>query len=286
MSGIVFFNGNSLQIDQPFPKNPYFYHYTIFKALFKVEKVWYSIVYTIISGKGEATIAEKPLHEGHRNRVRQRFLAEGLTHFERHQILEMLLFFGIPRKDTNEIAHRLLHKFGSLSGVMNASFEDLRQVEGMTDNAATLICFSAALTREYARDRQQEMDVLKSCEAMGEYAVPFLAGLDHEAVLLICMDSRYRVLHADILTHGTVNMADINTRLVMQRALRHNATIVVLAHNHPGGSPVPSYEDINTTKSLINALLPVGIKLADHIVVAGDGFTSMHNTPLWAPIFE
>lgn len=231
-------------------------------------------------------MAEKPLHEGHRQRVRQRFLAEGLTHFERHQVLEMLLFFGIPRKDTNELAHRLLNVFGSLSGVMDASYEELRRIPGMTDNAATLICFSKALTREYARDRQHRDDVLKSHERMGEYALPFLAGLDHEAVLLICMDGRYRVLHADILTHGTVNAADVNTRLVMQTALRHNATMVVLAHNHPGGSPVPSYEDVSTTKSLIAALAPVGITLLDHIVVAGEGFTSMHNTPMWAPIFE
>lgn len=231
-------------------------------------------------------MAEKPLHEGHRQRVKQRFLAEGLPHFDRHQVVEMLLFFGIARKDTNELAHRLLNRFGSLSGMMDAPYEELRQVEGMTDNAAMLVCFSKALVREYARDRQKIGTVLKSYPRMGEYAVPFLMGLEHEAVLLICMDSRYRVLHAGILTHGSVNAAEVNTRMIMQTALRYNATAVVLAHNHPGGSPVPSFEDVSTTKALIAALAPAGIALLDHIVVAGEDFTSMHNTPMWAPIFD
>lgn len=231
-------------------------------------------------------MADKPIHSGHRQRVRERFLSEGLDHFQRHQVLEMLLFYGIPRKDTNELAHRLLETFGSLAGVMDASYEDLRNVSGMTDTAASLICFSKALSREYFKDRQRVDKVLKSHQRMGEYAQSFLAGLDHEAVLLICMDGRHRVLHAGILTHGTVNAADINTRLVMQMALRHNATAVVLAHNHPTGSAVPSFEDVTTTRSLIAALAPAGITLLDHIVVAGDTYSSMKNTPMWAPMFE
>lgn len=231
-------------------------------------------------------MADKPVHKGHRERVKQRFLAEGLSHFDRHQVVELLLFFGIPRRDTNELAHLLLNTFGSLSGILDAPYEELCRVSGMTENAAVLICFCKALTREYACDKQRIGTVLKSHQAMGEYAVPYFVGLDHEAVLLVCMDSRYRVLHAGIVTNGSVNAAEINIRLIMQIALRHNATAVMLAHNHPGGSAVPSYEDVTTTKALREVLSPAGITLLDHIVVAGEEFTSMRNTPMWAPLFD
>ncbi len=226
------------------------------------------------------------IHEGHRKRVKKRFLAEGLSHFDRHQVVELLLFFGIPRKDTNELAHRLLDTFGSLSGLMDAPYEELCRVEGMSENAAVLICFCKQLAREYACDQQRIGTVLKSHQRMGEYAVPFFMGLDHEAVLLVCLDNRYRVLHSGVLTDGSVNAAEINTRMILQKALRHNATAVIIAHNHPGGSAVPSYEDVMTTKSLREVLLPAGITLLDHIVVAGEEFTSMQNTPMWAPLFD
>ena len=229
---------------------------------------------------------DQPVHAGHRQRVKQRFLQEGLSHFERHQIVEMLLFFGIPRRDTNELAHRLMEAFGSLSGVLDAPYEELCRIPGMSENAAVLLCFCKQLAREYAKDQQQAETVLKSYQRMGEYAVPFFAGLEHEAVLLICMDSRYRVRHAGIVTEGSVNAAQINTRLILQTALRHNATAVVLAHNHPGGSAVPSREDVATTQQLRKVLSPAGIALLDHIVVAGDEFMSMHNTPMWAPLCE
>ncbi|MGI6264816.1 MAG: JAB domain-containing protein [Acutalibacteraceae bacterium] len=231
-------------------------------------------------------MADKPIHEGHRQRLKQRFLREGLAGFERHQVVEMLLFFGIPRVDTNELAHRLLDAFGSLSGIMDAPYDELIKVKGVTENAAVLICFSKALGTEYARDRQRHAVVLKSAQRMGEYAASFFVGLDHEAVLLVCMDNRFRVLHSGILTHGSVNAAEINTRLILQTALRHNATAIMLAHNHPGGSPVPSYEDVTTTRYLREALNPVHITLIDHFIVAEEGYTSMRNTPTWSPIFE
>lgn len=225
-------------------------------------------------------------HDGHRLRVKQRFLAEGLSHFDRHQVVELLLFFGIPRRDTNELAHLLLDTFGSLAGILDAPYEELCRVKGMTDNAAVLICFCKALMREYACDKQSRGVALKSPQQMGEYVVPYFVGMEHEAVLLVCMDSRFRVLHTGILTSGSVNAVDINTRLILQKALRHNATAVLIAHNHPNSSAVPSYEDVMTTKALREALVPAGVTLLDHIVVAGEEFTSMRNTPMWAPLFE
>lgn len=231
-------------------------------------------------------MAQEPVHTGHRQRVKQRFLKEGLSHFERHQVVEMLLFFGIPRKDTNELAHRLMDTFGSLSGILDAPYEELCRVPGISENAAVLICFCKALSREYAKDKQQTDKVLKSYQRMGEYVLPYFAGLEYEAVLLVCMDSRYRVRHAGIVTRGSVNAAEVNTRLILQTALLHNATMVVLAHNHPDGSAVPSTEDVETTRYLRRVLRSANIALMDHIVVAGEEFTSMHNTPMLAPLFE
>lgn len=226
------------------------------------------------------------IHDGHRDRMKQRFLKEGLTHFDRHQIVEMLLFFGIPRIDTNEQAHRLMDTFGSLSGILEAPYEELRKVEGIPANAAALICFCGQLFREYYEDKYAAGTILHSTEDIGRLVLPKFMGRKNEAVLLICLDNRGKVLNSSVVFEGSVNAAEINIRLILQQALRHNATAAVIAHNHPNGHALPSKEDITTTMQLIKALEVAGIRLIDHLVVAEDDYVSMRETPTIAPIFH
>lgn len=225
------------------------------------------------------------VHEGHRERVKRRFLREGLRGFEPHQILEMLLFYGIPRKDTNEIAHALLEYFGDLSGALKATYDELMQVKGMTPGAATLVSFSGQLVREFYDLKISNDTILDSAEKMGQFVLPKFFGEHNEKVLLVCMDGKCKVLHSSFVSEGSINATQIHIRRILEQAIRNRATLVVVAHNHPNGFAIPSKDDQDSTRKLVRALHTVGIHLADHIIVADNDYVSMRSTPLLAPLF-
>ena len=226
------------------------------------------------------------LHEGHRERLKQRFLRDGLRGFEPHQILEMLLFYGIPRKDTNGIAHELLNTFGSLAGVLKASYEDLLEVKGMTPNTATLVRFSGQMIREYYDSNLSKDMILDSTEKMGEFILPKFYGEDNEKVLLVCLDNKCKVLHCSFVSEGSMNATEIHVRRILEQAIRNHATAAVIAHNHPSGFALPSIEDQRSTQALTDALQVAGIQLVDHLVVADDDYVSMRSTPALACLFR
>ncbi len=233
----------------------------------------------------KTTNKKENVHSGHRQRVKERFMNEGLESFEPHQVLEMLLFFGVHMKDTNELAHRLLDSFGSLYRVLEASFEDLRQVEGVTENVATLICFSGQLVKRYWVDRCDIGTILDTSQKIGEYFKYRFAGDQEERVLLMSLDNRKKLLNCTCIAKGSVNAADINVRLAIKQALKDNATLVALAHNHPNGHAYPSTIDIRTTEIFAKAFAVLDIHLIDHIVVSEDDFISMAETQQLAALF-
>ena len=220
-------------------------------------------------------MAEKPLHAGHRERMKNRFLEDGLDTFTDIQALELLLFYAIPRRDTNPIAHQLLSHFGSLSRVLEAEPEELKKVPGITDHAAILLHLIPQMGRFYQVDSAQRVKILSSLDACGAYLVPQFYGRTRETVFLLCLDAKCKVLCCKELGEGGVNSTSISIRKVVETALNANATTVVLAHNHPSGIAVPSDEDIQTTRRLATALRAVEIHLADHIVVAEGDYVSM-----------
>ena len=220
-------------------------------------------------------VKAKNPHDGHRGRVKLRFLKEGLHNFAPHEVIELLLFFGIPVKDTNELAHELLERFGSLSGVLEAPYEELKRVKGISDHVASLICFCCQLSHRYYEDKLSFGTVLNSIHEVGQYILPKFLGLKNEAVVLLSMDNRRKVLNCTTIFEGSVNATEINVRLALQQALRDNATVAVLAHNHPNGTPTPSQEDFDMTDRLQRTLSELGLELVDHCVVARSNFTSI-----------
>ena len=214
------------------------------------------------------------LHDGHRQRLIQRFLEEDLDNFEPHNVLELLLFYAIPRKDTNELAHVLMDTFGSLKGVFDAPYEELIKVTGIGPNTAALLKLVPSLTRTYY-SRDARSIILDTSEKSGEYFLPYYIGQTEEVVRLACLDAGGKVISNQILHRGSANAAEVNIRKIVNIALRNNAMGVILAHNHPGGLPLPSEEDVATTKSIREALMPMGILLMDHIIVAGQDYVSM-----------
>ena len=215
------------------------------------------------------------IHTGHRQRMKERFLSEGLDNFTDIQVLELALFYCIPQKDTNPIAHALLDHFGSLSQVLEASPAELQKVDGIGKNTATFLHLITQIGRYYLVDRVQRVEILPTIEACGRYLVPRFFGRKVETVFLLCLDAKCKVLCCKEVGEGSVNSAGISVRRIVETALGANATSVVLAHNHPCGMALPSPEDIQTTRRVAAALNTVEIILADHIVVADDDFVSM-----------
>lgn len=217
---------------------------------------------------------QKNPHQGHRQRLKARVISEGIDSFEDHQILELLLFYAIPMKDTNALAHRLIGHYGSLAGVFDANPRDLSALVGVTENTALLLSLIPALARRYQQGKLAPKAVLGSTTAAGEYAVSLFTGRLNEVFYVICLDSQNKVNQATLLHEGTINEAPVYPRLIVETALRHQAASIILAHNHPGGSQRPSQADLDVTRRIRQATEAIAIPVVDHIIVAGDGYYS------------
>lgn len=217
---------------------------------------------------------EKKLHEGHRQRVKARYLTEGLDAFADHQVLEMLLFYCIPMKDTNELAHKMIKEFGSLAGLFEADPKDICQRCGVSENTAILVSLVPSLARRYFKGKWGDKPVLDSSTKAGEYAISLFTGRTYEAFYVISLDARNRVNYAALVHEGTINEAPVYPRLIVETALRHQANSVILAHNHPGGSLQPSQADKEVTRRIAAALEAISIRVTDHVIVAGEKYYS------------
>ena len=222
------------------------------------------------------------IHTDHRRRVKNRFRNEGLDHFEELHALELLLFYGLPREDTNPIAHDLLNKFGSLRNVLEAPVEQLMTVHKIGEHAAILLSLVKGIALKYmiSGDSEAPLNTMADC---GSYLVNRFIGRRDEAVMLLCLDAKRAPLCCRVVSEGSVNAAEISTRKVVEAALSVNATSVILAHNHPSGIAVPSMQDIVTTRRMGTALAAVDIILEDHIVVAGRDYVSLRDSNYYDP---
>ena len=222
-------------------------------------------------------MGEKPnQHAGHRQRLKDRFLAEGsLDNFNDHQVLELMLFYCIPRQDTNPIAHDLLDTFGSFSSVLDKPYEELANIEHVGKNAALFLKLLPELCRRYYDDKTNPRMVLDSAEKIGAYLVPKFVGLTDEVVYVLCLDNMCNIVCCELLCRGTINAANISLRKIIQTALKYNACNMVVAHNHPQGMAIPSNEDIVTTYDIKKALQTINVTLLDHMIVAHNDFVSL-----------
>jgi len=226
------------------------------------------------------------LHAGHRERLRRRFLEEGLDNFEDYQVLELLLFQVIPRKDTNPVAHRLIQRFGSLSAVLEADTKDVASIEGIGEKAAIFLSMIPQVTRRYFHDRvARDRPRLSSSEAVAEYLIPLMAGRSEEVFYLLCLDTQCHVVYPALLSEGTIKEAAVYPRHVVEEAIRHRAASVVFAHNHPSGAVTPSPQDHQLTRVLVQALGPLDVKVLDHIIVAGNQIYSFAREGVM-PVYE
>ena len=225
------------------------------------------------------------MHEDHRKRVRARFLSAGLPSFPPHNVLEFLLFYSIARRDTNEIAHRLLDRFGSLAGVLEAPLEELCKVDGIGENSAVLIMFIFQLAKRYISEQAGNKLSFDSTEEFRDYVIAQFVGCKNEVAYLLCLDNAGQLLKCCSVSLGTKHAVNLDNRTLLETAFLHNATNVVLAHNHPNGLAAPSSNDVKRTESAARLFQRVNIKLLDHLIVASGECFSMANHPKFTRIF-
>ena len=215
------------------------------------------------------------IHDGHREKLRRRFLDGGLDTFADHEALELLLFYAIPRRDTNELAHRLMEHYGTLDAVLTAPLEELMQISGIGENAAALIRLVPRLAQKARLSAAAREIVLSDAERMGEYLLERFRGEKNEVIYQLCLDRKGKLIVCRRLNEGGVDSSELNIRRLVENALLSSASMVVLAHNHPSGIALPSPEDYVTTDRVEEALRVVGVQLVDHIIVADDDYVSM-----------
>jgi len=215
------------------------------------------------------------VHDGHREKMRQRFLAGGLATFADHEALELLLYYSIHRRDTNVTAHLLLERYGTLKAVLSAPVEDLQKVSGIGENTAILLRLVPRLVQKARLSDNGREIVLNSTEKAGAYLLDRFVGEKNEVIFQLCLDRKGKLIACKRMSDGGAAAADLNVRHLVENALLTSASAVILSHNHPSGIALPSQEDYATTRQVQEALRTIGVELADHIIVADGDFVSL-----------
>ena len=215
------------------------------------------------------------MHQHHRERMRDRCLQNGFGNFATHELLEMLLYYSIPRTDTNGVAHGLLERFGSLKGICEASFDELLLTDGIGPQSAILLRLIPELMKRYAMEEIAPQAVYDSVGKLADYFVRTFIGLDHECLYMMLLNNRMNMIDCVLVSEGAVNSSTVPVRLMTQKALFKKASSVVLAHNHPSGIALPSQEDRDVTALVYRALSAVDILLVDHLIIAGADYVSL-----------
>ena len=214
------------------------------------------------------------IHDGHREKMRQRFVTGGLESFADHEALELLLYYAIPRRDTNPIAHALIECYGSLAAVLTAPVEDLKKVPGVGDTAAVLLKLAPQIYQKARLEEAGQDTALNSVERVGKYLLERFNGERNEVVYQLCLDRKGKLLACKRLAEGGISATVLNIRTVVENAVLTGASAVILSHNHPSGLALPSQDDYAATTKIQQALQTIDVPLTDHIIVAGGDFLS------------
>ena len=225
--------------------------------------------------------------EGHRQRLRDKFLAQGIDAFTDAEIIELLLTFGTPRSDCKEAARELLARFGSLPAVLDAAPVQLQQVKGVGPKNTFALHFIQGVARRYLHQRVVGKEYVRSSREVADYLIHSMRGLQHEVLTVVFLDAAHAVIDATVVAEGTVTVNTIYPRELVKAALARNASALVIAHNHPSGSLTPSRQDSELTRSLYLVCSFMHLDLLDHLIIgAGDQVYSFADQGLMATIRE
>ncbi len=207
-------------------------------------------------------------HDGHRQRLKEKYLSANGAALEDHELLELLLFYSIPRVNTNEQAHRLIDTFGSLRGVFDADIKDICKIQGIGETSATLIKVVSSLISRYSVQSEDPRQQFTTFSQVSNYLQGLFAGQSTEKVYLLLFNNAMRLIKAVLIGDGTVNMAMLSPSMAARAALEYNTSYVILAHNHPAGIAIPSSDDVQTSYMMQAAFRTIGLTMIDHFLVA------------------
>lgn len=231
------------------------------------------------------TEKKKGLHSGHRNRMRNKYMDKGVDIFEHHEILEMLLFYAIPRKNTNDIAHNLINAFGSISAVFDAPIDDLMK-NGLSENAAILVHMIPDLSKAYQNDKFDNEEKIITGENIGDKANRFFNGEKEERLCAIFLDVKGKEKYAGIVFRGNLNVTQALIRNIMSIAANCKAFSVILAHNHPNDCLTPSKADLDVAEEIARALRKISVKLVDYVIMDNEKYITLASTPPFSVLFK
>lgn len=230
------------------------------------------------SGNSGASAANNEnIHEGHRAKVKARFLETGFTGFSEHQIVELMLFYVYAQADTNEIAHRLINHYGSLAAIFDATYEDLMENGKLPARAAFLFKMVPALITVY-HDSKNRLKTYDNIEKLKRLFEPYFIGLDHEEFRVACFDTSLRLNACLLISKGGFTSSDVDMRRIVEAAINSKASNIAIAHNHPGAQPLPSPDDLRITKLIKSTMSSIGINLLDHIIIGENRTLSMRES--------
>lgn len=213
------------------------------------------------------------LHEGHRARMREK-MKKSMEAFSKHELLEILLYYCVPRKNTNEMAHKLLNEFGTFTMLFHSNYLDLMKWGNINERTALLFVLLREIMLRMAQEEWEENIYLNSTAATGKFLIELMSHETEECFYVLCMSSDNKLIYPALINRGTVTETYVSSRNIMEAVLRYNASSVILAHNHPGGSVRPSMDDIDTTRRITALLKPIDVVVLDHVIVSGKKYQS------------
>ncbi len=218
---------------------------------------------------------QKPHYLGHRDRLRQRFVASGSEAVPDYELLELLLFRILPRRDTKPVAKALIERFGSFSEVLAAPPHLLREIDGLGASAVTDLKVILAAAQRFAHDEVVDRPVLASWSELIDYCRSQMAFADKEQFRILFLDKRNRLIADEVQQVGTVDHTPVYPREIIKRSLELSATALILVHNHPSGDPAPSSADVRMTREIAAIASPLGITIHDHVIIGRNGHVSL-----------
>lgn len=220
-------------------------------------------------------LAEAPHFHGHRDRLRARFRSAGADALSDYELLELVLFRALPRRDVKPLAKALIQAFGSFAETVHAPDARLREIGGLGEAAITEIKLIAATSSRVAKGQLKQRTVLSSWATVIDYCRTAMAFADKEQFRILFLDKRNQLIADEVQQVGTIDHTPVYPREVVKRALELSATAIIMVHNHPSGDPTPSQADIQMTKAVIEVSKPLGIAVHDHIIVGKHGHASL-----------
>jgi len=213
-------------------------------------------------------------HSNHRKRMRARYRKQGFEGFADHEVLEFILYYCYPRRDTNAIAHNMIKQFGSLHHLLESDVETIMTALNCTEGIAVFLNMMPKLAQRFFRNKWGSNVTIDNWNIAGEYVIDLFFGVNVEKFYVLCLDARFRLINAVLISEGTVDESAVYAREIIGAAIKNNAVKIILVHNHPGGSLKPSKNDNEVTRLIVDGTKIINLKIADHIIAAGDTYYS------------